>query len=284
MTMRGDRARHRRRDHPLDVANDGNVPVSRARRRRRGAVCRECERPRALPVPPCPSRCATLMTRVKKYERATIASALSGSARDRVDALALNPLAVAPLPRIASPGWPHGAGHVVKRITVATLRASHAAPARSIARWACSGHGDQHHQHGRRRAVPDHPVHDRGDERPAHHLRMGGRGACWRSPMAWSTRSSAPRCPAAAADTSICAKRTGRSVSGRLMAFLFIFQTILVAPLSVAGGAVGFADYLKFFWTGMTPLTHHLIGGRRLRGHDGAALARHRVDRPAERS
>ncbi|MGE0361174.1 MAG: APC family permease [Vicinamibacterales bacterium] len=46
---------------------------------------------------------------------------------------------------------------------------------------------------------------------------------------------------------------------GRLMAFLFIFQTVLVAPLSVAGGAVGFADYLQFVWAGMTPLTHHLI-------------------------
>ena len=46
---------------------------------------------------------------------------------------------------------------------------------------------------------------------------------------------------------------------GRLMAFLFIFQTILVAPLSVAGGAVGFADYLQFVWTDLPPLTHHLI-------------------------
>ena len=46
---------------------------------------------------------------------------------------------------------------------------------------------------------------------------------------------------------------------GRLMAFLFIFQTILIAPLSVAGGAVGFADYLQFVWTTMTPIEHHLI-------------------------
>jgi amino acid transporter len=45
---------------------------------------------------------------------------------------------------------------------------------------------------------------------------------------------------------------------GRLMGFLFIFQTILVAPLSVAGGAVGFADYLGFVWTGMSPAQHHL--------------------------
>jgi amino acid transporter len=46
---------------------------------------------------------------------------------------------------------------------------------------------------------------------------------------------------------------------GRLMAFLFIFQTILVAPLSVAGGAVGFADYLQFAWTTMPPAAHHGI-------------------------
>ncbi|MGQ0734803.1 MAG: APC family permease [Acidobacteriota bacterium] len=46
---------------------------------------------------------------------------------------------------------------------------------------------------------------------------------------------------------------------GRLMAFFFIFQTILVAPLSVAGGAVGFADYLGFVWTSMNPWQHHLV-------------------------
>ena len=46
---------------------------------------------------------------------------------------------------------------------------------------------------------------------------------------------------------------------GRLMAFIFIFQLMLVAPLSVAGGAVGFADYLGFYWTTMTPLAHDLV-------------------------
>jgi len=45
---------------------------------------------------------------------------------------------------------------------------------------------------------------------------------------------------------------------GRLMAFIFIFQTILVAPLSIAGGAVGFADYLQFFAT-MPAWQHHLL-------------------------
>ena len=52
---------------------------------------------------------------------------------------------------------------------------------------------------------------------------------------------------------------------GGLMAFLFIFQTILIAPLSVAGGAVGFADYLQFVWTAMTPLDAPPDRRRRLR-------------------
>jgi amino acid transporter len=48
---------------------------------------------------------------------------------------------------------------------------------------------------------------------------------------------------------------------GRLLSFLFIFQTLLVAPLSVASGAVGFADYLRFYWTSMTPGQHHVVAG-----------------------
>jgi amino acid transporter len=46
---------------------------------------------------------------------------------------------------------------------------------------------------------------------------------------------------------------------GRLMAFVFIFQVMLVAPLTIAGGAVGFADYLGFYWTSMSPAQHNLV-------------------------
>jgi len=46
---------------------------------------------------------------------------------------------------------------------------------------------------------------------------------------------------------------------GRLLAFVFIFQLILVAPLSIAGGAVGFADYLGFYWTSMGGVQHNVI-------------------------
>jgi amino acid transporter len=43
---------------------------------------------------------------------------------------------------------------------------------------------------------------------------------------------------------------------GRLIGFVYICQVTLVAPLSIAGGAVGFADYLQYYWTTMTPLQH----------------------------
>lgn len=46
---------------------------------------------------------------------------------------------------------------------------------------------------------------------------------------------------------------------GRLLSFMFIFQIIVIAPLSIAGGAVGFADYLRFYWPTMGGLAHHAI-------------------------
>jgi len=48
---------------------------------------------------------------------------------------------------------------------------------------------------------------------------------------------------------------------GRVLAFMFLFQVLLVAPLTVASGGVGFADYLQFFWTTMSPLAHNLVAG-----------------------
>jgi amino acid transporter len=41
---------------------------------------------------------------------------------------------------------------------------------------------------------------------------------------------------------------------GRLMGFLFIWQTVATAPFSLASGAVGFANYTKFLWPTMTPM------------------------------
>jgi amino acid transporter len=39
----------------------------------------------------------------------------------------------------------------------------------------------------------------------------------------------------------------GPSGLGRLMSFLFIWQTIFLAPLSIASGAIGFSQYARFF-------------------------------------
>lgn len=46
---------------------------------------------------------------------------------------------------------------------------------------------------------------------------------------------------------------------GRLLSFMFIFQVIVIGPLGIASGAVGFADYLGFYWHTMGPLEHNLI-------------------------
>ncbi len=46
---------------------------------------------------------------------------------------------------------------------------------------------------------------------------------------------------------------------GRLMSFLFIWQTIFLAPLSIASGAVGFAQYARFLAKDMSPSTEKLL-------------------------
>jgi amino acid transporter len=46
---------------------------------------------------------------------------------------------------------------------------------------------------------------------------------------------------------------------GRMMSFLFIWQTIFLAPLSIASGAVGFAQYARFLAKDMTPVQEKLI-------------------------
>src|ERR1051325_6046970 len=38
---------------------------------------------------------------------------------------------------------------------------------------------------------------------------------------------------------------------GRMMSFLFIWQTVLLAPLGIGSGAVGFADEARFLWKDM---------------------------------
>ncbi len=46
---------------------------------------------------------------------------------------------------------------------------------------------------------------------------------------------------------------------GRLMSFLFIWQTMALAPLSIGSGAVGFAQYARFLFKDLSPLQEKLI-------------------------
>lgn len=47
---------------------------------------------------------------------------------------------------------------------------------------------------------------------------------------------------------------------GRLMSFLFIWETICLAPLSIGSGAVGFAQYVRFVWKDMPWAGEKAIG------------------------
>ncbi len=54
-------------------------------------------------------------------------------------------------------------------------------------------------------------------------------------------------------------KAYGENEAGRMMSFLFIWQTVCTAPFSVAGGAVGFANYSKYLWPTMTQTDGKLL-------------------------
>jgi 6-phospho-beta-glucosidase len=92
MTMRGI-VHDTREVIPLDVANRGNFPFLDPEDIVEVPCIVDRHGPRALHVPPVPDHCARLITHVKRYERATVAAAMSGSREDRLRALTLNPLA-----------------------------------------------------------------------------------------------------------------------------------------------------------------------------------------------
>ena len=78
---------------PLNGANRGNFPFLGEDDIIEVPAVVDRHGPRALHVATVPDHCASLITRVKDYERATVAAALSGSRDDRLRALRLNPLA-----------------------------------------------------------------------------------------------------------------------------------------------------------------------------------------------
>lgn len=49
--------------------------------------------------------------------------------------------------------------------------------------------------------------------------------------------------------------------TGKLMAFLFIWQTVVQAPLTAASGAIGFSNYLKYLVPHITPIQQKLVSG-----------------------
>ena len=86
MTDARDRPRHGRRDSTRRHERR-QLPIPRPDDVVEVPCAVDANGPRALPVPPVPEHCASLMTRVKEYERATIAAALSGErARSRARA------------------------------------------------------------------------------------------------------------------------------------------------------------------------------------------------------
>ena len=51
----------------------------------------------------------------------------------------------------------------------------------------------------------------------------------------------------------------GPTSVGRMMSFLFLWETTAIAPISLASGAVGLAWYVKFWWPAMGPWEGKLI-------------------------
>src|SRR5881409_3668216 len=68
--------------------------------------------------------------------------------------------------------------------------------------------------------------------------------------MVWSELGAAM--PGSGGSFHYLRETFGRERFGRLMAFLFVWQFVLSGPLEIASGYIGFAEYSRFIWTGMT--------------------------------
>jgi basic amino acid/polyamine antiporter, APA family len=69
--------------------------------------------------------------------------------------------------------------------------------------------------------------------------------------MVWSELGAAM--PASGGSFGYLREAFGRETFGRLMGFLFVWQFILSGPLEIASGYIGFANYLGYIWSGLTP-------------------------------
>src|SRR2546425_2050384 len=69
--------------------------------------------------------------------------------------------------------------------------------------------------------------------------------------MVWSELGAAM--PASGGSFGYLREAFGRETYGRLTGFLFVWQFILSGPLEIASGYIGFAKYVGYIWTGLTP-------------------------------
>src|SRR5437867_316816 len=75
--------------------------------------------------------------------------------------------------------------------------------------------------------------------------------------LVWSELGAAM--PASGGSFGYLREAFGRETYGRLMGFLFVWQFIFSGPLEIASGYIGFAKYLGYIWTGLTPARLFLV-------------------------
>jgi amino acid transporter len=75
--------------------------------------------------------------------------------------------------------------------------------------------------------------------------------------MVWSELGAAM--PGSGGSFGYLREAFGPATFGRYMGFLFVWQFVLSGPLEIASGYIGFARYLGYIWTGLTPARVVLI-------------------------
>ena len=75
--------------------------------------------------------------------------------------------------------------------------------------------------------------------------------------MVWSELGAAM--PGSGGSFGYLREAFGPATFGRYMGFLFVWQFVLSGPLEIASGYIGFARYLGYIWTGLTPARVLLI-------------------------
>ncbi|WP_347156832.1 APC family permease [Pontibacter chitinilyticus] len=76
--------------------------------------------------------------------------------------------------------------------------------------------------------------------------------------MIWSELGAA--FPMAGGSYNFLKEAYGKNGAGRFMSFLFVWQTMIQAPLVIASAAIGFASYFSYL-VPLTPLTSKLVSG-----------------------